>query len=434
MAKELLLTGIGFSQEKESYKATRKAAQAALKGLKGKTPKLSMVFYAGKHYEAPESINKALLEVFKGTEFVGGSTDAVVYDGNLYPEGIVVVSLYSDYVHFGVASADNVSKNPKEIAKETIEKAVQQIRLDKYIDSYMAFSRIKKGNITELIRIPQFFVYAFTRGFQPTKMGNEDLIIDGIGEKIGKYIPVFGGSLGSNMDYVFNNTPYDIISLHSGKIMKDGLITVFACTGLLYANSIAHGAQPQGTLGYISKVRNGGFVVSHISGEHILDWYPKTIGISKKEFVSKLLFYTQKYPLGFPDGYGNIVMRAGGVPFEGDLSYIAPFKENTPVFVMNLENNKQLLQSNKELLGDIQKHLVIQEKPGFSFVVSCSSRRRVLDKKSSLKELKELNSLSKTPIVGFCSFGEIGSKPAESCHYHHLCNNVFNIYDQLMSK
>src|SRR3989344_3239707 len=416
MSKELMLTGMGFSQEKDSYKAAKKAAQTALAGLKGKVPKLSLVFYAGKNYETPEPINKALLEVFKRTEFVGDSTDAVVYDSNLYPEGIVVASLYSDYIHFGAASINNVSRNPKELAKETIEKAVQKIQLDKYIDSYMAFSRVKKGNITELIRIPQFFVFALTRGFQPTKMGNEDLIIEGIGEKVGKYIPVFGGSLGSDMDNVFTNTPYEIISLHSGKVMKDGLITVFACTGLLYASSIAHGAQPQGALGYISKVRNGGFVVSHISGEHIHDWYAKTIGISKKEFLGKLLYYTQKYPLGFPDGYGNIVMRAGGVPFESDLSYIAPFKENTPVFVMNLENNKQLMQSNKELQGDIQKHLGQKITPLLSFVVSCSSRRRVLDQKSSRKEPKELNLLSQTPIVGFCSFGEIGSKPAESCH------------------
>ena len=418
MGKGLITTGVGFSKEEDSYKAAKEAATTAMKGLGGKAPKLSLVFYAGKKYK-PEQINKALTEVFKGTEFIGGSTDAVIHKDNIYPEGIVIASLYSDYLHFGVASVDNVSKNPKKNAMETIESAVQKIRLDKYIDSYMAFSRVKKGNLTELIRIPSFFVFALTRGYQPTKMGNEDLIIDGIGEKIGYYVPVFGGSLGADMDNVFNNTPYDIISFHSGKIMKDGLVLAFACTGLSYASSIAHGAQPKNKLGYVSEVMEGGFVVSKISGKPIMEWYPENIGISKEEFKKKLLFYTQKYPLGFPDGYGNIVMRAGGVPHPKGLAYIAPLKENTPIYIMNLENNKLLLQSNKELLADMEQHLNGKMTPAMSFVVSCSSRRRVLDPVSSKKELTELNKLSDTPIFGFCSFGEIGSKPAETCHFHH---------------
>ncbi|MBI2133509.1 FIST C-terminal domain-containing protein [Candidatus Woesearchaeota archaeon] len=433
MASGLIISGVGFSKEKDSYKAAKKAATEAIKGLGKKKPKISLAFYAGNSYN-PVEINRALSEVFDGTEFVGGSTDAVIYGKDIYPDGIVIASLYSDYISFGVASVDNISKDPKKLSKQAIEQAVQRIKLDKYTDSYMAFTRVSKGNLTDIIRIPQFFVFALTRGFEPTKMGNEDLIIDGIGEKIGKYIPLFGGSLGSNMDNVFSNTPYEIVSLHSGKIMKDGLIVIFACTDLLYASSLAHGAQPHGAMGYISEVKEKGFVVTKISGQSIIDWYASTLGVDRKEFMSKILYYTQKYPLGFPDGYGNIVMRAGGVPAKEGLSYIAPFKENTPINIMNLENNKQLLKANNELLSDLQNHLNKKMNPQVSFLISCSSRRRVLDKKHSLQEIKELNKLSKTPLFGFCSFGEIGSKPAEACHFHHLCTNVFNIYEKLLSK
>ena len=431
---KLITVGVGFSQDNDPYTAASEAVLLALRQLKGKTPSLSLVFFAGKPYEDYVPLNKALVEHLGGTEFVGGSTDGVIYEGKIYPQGVVVASFFSDYVHFGVSSVDNVSKAPKKIAKETIRKAVSSIKIDHYVDSYMAFTRVKKGNLTELIRMPAFFVYAFTRGFQPTRMGNEDLIIDGIQEEVGYYVPVFGGSLGSNMDYVFNGTPYDIISLHSGKVMKDGLITVFAISDVKYANSYAHGAQALNKLGYISEVDNGGFVVKKVSGIDIIDWYAREIGVSKKEFLSKVLFYTQKHPMGFPDGYGNIIMRAGGVPFQKWLSYIAPLKVNTPIFLMNLEDNKRLLQANKEVLDDIHRHLQKSLRPEISFIVSCSSRRRVLDPKSSHKELGELNRLAATPSFGFCSFGEIGSKPAGASHYHHLCTNLFNFYDVLMSQ
>ena len=263
----LIQSGVGLSLKEDGYEATREAAQKAIAGLGKKTPALSLVFYAGEY--DPTAINRALKEVFKGTEFVGGSTDAVIYGGALYAKGIVITSLYSDYVHFGVSSVDNISKSPREIARKTIRKAVSIIHIDHYVDSYMAFTRVKKGNISDLIRMPAFFVFAFTRGFQPTRMGNEDLIIDGIQDELGYYVPIFGGSLGSDMDKVFSNTPYDIVSLHSGKIMKDGLITVFAISDIKYASSYAHGAEALNQLGAVTDVKNGGFVVSKISGKPI---------------------------------------------------------------------------------------------------------------------------------------------------------------------
>ena len=139
------------------------------------------------------------------------------------------------------------------------------------------------------------------------------------------------------------------------------------------------------------------FVVSKINGQPILDWYAKQIGISKKQFVSKLLFYTQKYPLGFPDGYGNIVMRAGGVPFKKDLMYIAPFKPKTPIYLMNVADNKLIKPTDKEINEDVIKHLEKKMKPAFSFLVSCSSRRRVLNPSSYAKEIKGVSKSSGGP-------------------------------------
>lgn len=432
MKTDTVIAGVGCSKDKDAYKAAAAAAKTAVAGLKGRRPTFSLVFYAGPY--DPKALNQAFLDVLDGTEFVGGSTDAVIYKTEVIPHGVVVCSVASDYLHVGIASANNVRKDPYGMAKKTVLEAVKKISVDTYLDSYMQFARMKKGSIANLIRIPSFFCFLFTRGYQQSRMGNEDVIIQGVADAIGHYIPIFGGSLGNDMDKVFKQEPYDIYTFHSGRIHDDGLAAVFIYSGLAYANSIAHGAEPIGKMGDISKVRGGGFIVQEINNTPIKSWYAQTIGVPQDKFLKNLLFYTQKYPLGFPDGFGNIVMRAGGVPFEDDLSYIAPFKENTPVWVMSIEKNERLAKAPDQIMDDINSHLGKSLSPYLTFLVSCSSRRRVLDPKVYKEELGKVARIPQVPLFGFCSFGEIGARPAEMCHFNHLCTNMFNLYDELLTK
>jgi hypothetical protein len=176
--KNNIVTGIGHSTASDSYKAAKEAATAAIKGLKGRKPTISFVFFAGDY--DPKEINRAFSEVYKGTEFVGGSTDAVIHESKILTKGVVACSISSDYLHVGVASADNVTADPRGIGKKTMLQAVGKISVDKYIDSYIQFARMKKNDLASLMRIPSFYTFIFTRGYQPTRMGNEDLIIDGV--------------------------------------------------------------------------------------------------------------------------------------------------------------------------------------------------------------------------------------------------------------
>lgn len=114
--KKNIFVGIGVSRKNNAHDAAKEAANAALKKLGGKKPTISYVFYAG-DYDAYK-LNEGLLEVLKGTEFVGGSTDRVFHNTDILDNAVLVVSLYSDYLHIGIASNDNVSQNPFEVAKK----------------------------------------------------------------------------------------------------------------------------------------------------------------------------------------------------------------------------------------------------------------------------------------------------------------------------
>ena len=63
--KDLIRVSLGFSKGGDSYNAAKEAATAALTGLKGKSPTLSLVFYAGAKYN-PEQIKQKKGEIYSG--------------------------------------------------------------------------------------------------------------------------------------------------------------------------------------------------------------------------------------------------------------------------------------------------------------------------------------------------------------------------------
>ncbi len=428
MAK-YLNAGLGFSQQKNEQDAARDAVRAALKGVR-KTPQLTMVFYSGDY--DPYRLSAALKKELGSLPFIGGSTDAVVFDDKLHDFGVAVACLQSEYLHFGIGGCDEVSKDSLKKTQAAVRKAVQSIPLDKYTDAYLAFNRFKKGNVTGMIRIPNFFCFVLTRGFQVVRFGNEDLIIDGMTDVIGNYIPIFGGSLGDHMEKVFNQTPYEIYTFHNGKVYKDGFVCAFACTNLVYAHSLEHGYSATNKLAAVTGIKNNGFVLTEMNHQNVVDWYASQVGTTRQNFLQNILYYTQKNPVGIPDGFGHIVMRAGGVPYKKYLSYIAPFHENAPVFVMDMVSKKHIMNACKIINDDLHKQLKRHIDPAFTFITTCSSRRLLL-KDDLSKEVSMLSKHLHCPVFGFSSFGEIGSKPSSPSHFHHLTINVFTIYNELLT-
>ena len=432
-SKSHLYVGIGVSTNKDSYEAGRESAKSAIGYLKGRKPLISYVFYAGDY--DPYKLSKGLKEILQDSEFVGGSTPTVFYDDILLHEGVIVISLYSEFLRIGVASSDNVTKNPNSVSKKVTIKALEKINLKGSLNEYLDFWRLKKENIRSVIKIPTFMLMVFTRGFRVKNFGKEVEIISGISEVIGQYAPIFGGSLGVPLEKVFKNIPYDIYTLHSGTVMKDGIVVILVSSGLIYANSIAHGCEPMKYMGLVSGVEMGGHVISTISNKSAVEWYSEALGITKTAFMKNIMEYTQKYPIAMPDGEGGYVMRAGGMPFADEkLMYIAPFKEGTPVVLMS-GTDENMLKSAEEIKRDITSHVGRRIIPKFGFGIICASREIVLKDKTrdDLKRLRQVLRLNNAKFAGFYSFGEIGSKPGRLCKFNHLTSNILLFYDNLIT-
>lgn len=423
-----LLVGTGYSTDKDSVKAAVEAAKMSLSFLRGKAPTISYIFFAG-DYDV-EKLNKGLVSILGGTEFIGGSADAVYFETKMFRKGIVVASIQSDFLHVGIASVDKVSKNPRDAARKAVSSALEKLSIDKYVDPYLQFTRMKNANVKWMVKIPSFFVFAFSRGMKLPQMGEEMKIINGISDEIGLDVPIYGGSFGVELEKLFTGKPYEIYSLHSGKILRDGLIVSVNVCSHVYGMSMAHGAKRTDKFGYISSVSNDGYVVTGISGKNPVDWYANQIGISREKFLKNHMELTQLKPLGIPDIYGNYIIRAGGVPNNNNMAFTAPFVEGWPVYLMDA-SPKNVLDAPAEVSKDIMDYTSEKGSASFCLAVLCASCRVVL-KDNVVEDLKILKKKFNAPIIGFSSFGEIGSKTGAGTGFQHLNANIFVIYSKML--
>ena len=421
--------GTGFSEDKDAFKAGKDAAEMALKAMGKPKPTISYVFFAG-DYDA-QKLSDGIKSVLKDTEFIGGSADAAYYDTKVMRTGVAIACVQSDYLHVGVASNDNVSKDPYGVAKKTVVDALGKIAIDKYLDPYLLFTRMRKGSMKEMVKHPSFYVQIFSRGMKLPVMGDETKIIQGIAEEIGLNVPIWGGSFGTSLEKPFGGKPYDIFMLHNGKVLKDGLIVIFNTCSLVYSQSLAHGAKRTDTFGAITKVESNGYAVREISGKNIVDWYCAALNMKKDEFIKNSMMITQMHPLGIADNYGNFVIRAAGVHNNGRLEYVAPFVEGWTAYIMDADP-KYVATAPKEVVADMQNNTK-EEKASLVIAGLCASRRAILQDDGISKELTTFKKeFGGAKIVGYSCFGEIGSKPGLPPAFGHMTANLFALYDKLL--
>ncbi|MEM4255526.1 MAG: FIST N-terminal domain-containing protein [Candidatus Norongarragalinales archaeon] len=424
-----VLVGNGFSANGDPKKAAREAGKKALRGLKGKKPTISYVFFAGDY--DPQKISDGLKETLGKTEFIGGTADAVFFEDKIERTGVVVASVYSEYLHVGISSIEGISKDPKGLSKKVTSEALSKISIDKYIDPYLQFTRMRSGNVKWMVKKPSFYITVFAKGMKLPQMGEETKIIQGITEEVGFNVPIWGGSMGVHLEKLFEQKPYEIYLLHSGKVLKDGLIIAVNSTSLMYGESLVHGTERTNKIGFISGVTGGGYIITGISGKNPVEWYCEQLGIKKEEFVKKSLVLTQQHPLGIPDNYGGYIIRAGGVPAGENLAFTVTFEEGWPVYIME-STPKSMATAPQKVVEDLYKN-TNENKPALALAIICASCRVVEGEKGVTQNLKDLKkNLGGAPLIGFSSFTEIGSKEGVPTTVQHEATTLLTLYDKLL--
>jgi len=171
---EIVAVGYGWSVKNDEVEAIDQAVSMAKKGLAGKEPEFALLF-SNAAYNSEKIIKEAkkLLpntQIYGGTSMLGVLTRDGFHQGEKASLALMVIS--SPKMDFGVGGA-NVDDFPsaKEAGKEAILSAIKNAG--------------KEGELPQLV-------------LMTGSVGNEEKIISGIEEVIGKEIPIIGGSSADN--------------------------------------------------------------------------------------------------------------------------------------------------------------------------------------------------------------------------------------------
>lgn len=172
--KEDVYVGYGWSIKDDSSAAVLEAVGLMNNGLKGKSPEY-VILYSTVGYDSGVILDE-LKKLLPGTKLYGGTSTLGVVTGDGLHIGstgsLAILGIYSDKIDFGVGAVDMDQYNsPREAGVEVAKRAIKD-----------AGRENEKPQLMFIMSAP----------------GQEEFILEGIEEVIGKGIPVIGGSAGDN--------------------------------------------------------------------------------------------------------------------------------------------------------------------------------------------------------------------------------------------
>jgi len=432
MMGEYITVGMGASRNKDARQAAIEAATQAVKDLP-KAPTCSLVF--ARADLDPDAVCAGINSVL-GKNWIGVSSDKQFNNANGYhPDtSVSVLSICTDYLHFGVSIAENYRRNPEKSAQKAAREAIARCKADKFVDSYIQFTRAKKKDYGCIIRTPPYFMLAFLTGAKikngKVVPGHEAEFLNGILNETGPHIPMFGGSASSSFEDYFKGKA-DNFQFAYGKVYRDSAILVFVVSDLVFYTQVKHGYDASKLFAAVTKLDKSGYDILELNGREPIAEVARLLGMRKKEYLKKAEDLSLRRPLGLVQVEGTAYVKEA-LPNPDGKTLHSTFKLYPNSILNVLEFNKEkTLNTIKTCLTEAiaEQH---GTKPALGLFCVCSGRRPLI-KNIESKELNAAKKFRKIPLFGFYSFSEVGSTKKTSAQSHSQTVTSLLIYDKLLS-
>lgn len=422
-------TGIGHSTSRDEVLAVEEALTFARENFKDEAT------FAIIHSDSildQDKIAKALNAEI-GKNWVGSTVDKQFNSESEYDEKatLSILLIRSDYVHFSVEVAENVRKDPREKAKKATLCAIKHMQSSKDLDSYVAFSKMKKSNYTDLVSQNQYFILSFVSSIENIKgkvtSGREVDYLEGILDVVGITVPVYGSGAGSDFDQWVKDETGNNFVFGNGKAYSNAGVIVFVVSDLPFGVDVLHGYDLSDKFATVTKVDDTGHEILELNGKEPISEYCKLLGITKKKFLADPSTYSLTRPFGVISLYGKTYVKEA-LPNPDNKTFHSTVKtgENTVVNIMKL-NEKKLYNDFPNLVKEVSKKGDV----GIMLVSSCCTRRFLMGDEVYEVEKRSQDVAKDVPYFGGFVFSELGGTKTSRPMVHGESVTILYLLDKL---
>ncbi len=321
---------------------------------------------------------------------IGCSTLGPLCSATDFVEGASTLTLFaSDVIEFGVGLGSNARNDPNSAARQATSQATSTSELAPAL--CITTSSIE--------------------GLNPTALANA------LHAAVGEDVVVFGG--GAVPDYPISMPWEGSKQIFGDQILSDALPVLMFMGPLKVSTGVAHGWQPVGRQGVITRAR--GDLVYEIDCEPLLDFYRHYLGSIDEPALGN--------PLAVHDAStGRSYLRAP-IAFEKDKGaarVLGELSEGETVQV-SMANNEQILEGAREAIAEAIQKFPTSSQPECALIVSCCTRCFILGSAAG-EELKAIRRAlgDAIPISGFYGYGEIAPlcNGADTSFHNETCTTV----------
>jgi len=433
-----VFAGCGISQNDDPYSAGKEAVERAIERA-GKPPDFGFVFCSARKYAKNRSdieklvkgAHEAFMKANPNVKWIGCTTCGEIFDFKIYEGSCVAMAVASEFIHVGIGIGKNLVEEPVKAGENAARQALSDLKIDKYLDPYLQFLRMRNLSLVELARVSPYMLLCILPGTTKTHAADDNRVIQGLINVVGPAVPIIGGASGD--DYAFEKT----YQFASGKVYEsdEGMVVMAIISNLKTGYGLKHGYHPTGKIGVVTK--SEGKVVKEIDNKPAAQRYAELLGVSLEEIKKNFRYYMVSYPFGIRSLFGIKSLKEDfwiktvlQILDDGSLVFLSPIREHT---VLNLMSYKpeDVVDAAAEAINEASRNGEL--KGGFLLIFNCGGRKglQILGKLDESKGLEKAR--GDYPCIGFYTYAEISTMPGESMGQHNQTIVCLRISDELLT-
>jgi len=386
---------IGFSQDPDPQKAALQACVQVKNQLNSADTDLIIIF-ASAQYAIPE-IQSVITRILRPKHLIGSSAGGIILSNGMTNRGIAIVGINSDELSFGVATVRTSEiQDMHYTGFDLARKATQNLNI------------ARRDTFTNIYRKDIFII--FSEGIEKNNLP----FIRGIKEVLGAHFPVIGAI--SSDDFKYKR----LYQFFQDQILENSAVGLLLGGTGHCALGCTHGFKPLGKPRTITKV--DGSILRTIDNKPAIEIYRHFLG-SKADDLKNTSSnsYAAMYPLGvyLEESRQYLLRNIIDILEDGSIVCHEGIANGSEVHLM-ISDKDSFRNSAIEAAELVKTSLA--GKPAKLILIFESLARHKIMGRGAFSEIQAIKNIlgNTTPIVGMCSYGEIG--PFDTL------NNIKNIH------